>query len=241
VSSAPAAPRSVKADFRPALRLLAALALILCACAPASAQIYSWRDADGQLVLSDRLNRAGTATDLHAYPVSGTEIRATRPASTTPGVDYDQLISEGARRNGLREDLVRAVVQVESGFNPYARSPKGALGLMQLMPATIRQFGVSNPFNPVQNVDAGTRYLRQLLDRYANDERLALAAYNAGPATVDRHHQGIPPYVETRRYVERVTGLAGSRPGASTTHIYKIVEIIDGREVVRYTDRKPSR
>ena len=95
---------------------------------------------------------------------------------------YDGLITEHARANDVRPDLVRAVVQVESAYNPYARSPKGAQGLMQLMPATAQQFGVKNAYNPEENVRAGVAYLRQLLDRYENNEELALAAYNAGPA-----------------------------------------------------------
>src|SRR4030095_14294950 len=105
--------------------------------------------------------------------------------------------------NSIRSDLVRAVVQVESGFNPYAVSPKGALGLMQLMPATAQQFGVRNPFDPLENVRAGVAYLRQLLDRYENDERLALAAYNAGPGAGDRHRQNVPPYRATREHAGR--------------------------------------
>ena len=104
---------------------------------------------------------------------------------------------------------MRAVVQVESGYNPYARSPKGALGLMQLMPATIQQFGVRNPFNPMENIRAGVSYLRQLLDRYSNNEALALAAYNAGPGAVDRHGEAVPPYRETRDYVSKINRMAG--------------------------------
>src|SRR5207247_3257824 len=122
---------------------------------------------------------------------------------------YDDLIREQSQLNGVRTDLVRAVMQVESGFNPSARSPKGALGLMQLMPATIQQFGVRNPFNPIENLRAGVAYLRQLLDRYGNNEELALAAYNAGPRAVDRHGQNVPPYRETKNYVTRINKMAG--------------------------------
>jgi soluble lytic murein transglycosylase-like protein len=135
---------------------------------------------------------------------------------------------------------VKAVIQIESAFNPAAVSPKGAMGLMQLMPATAQSFGVGNPFDPQQNVRAGVAYLRQLLDRYDNDETLALAAYNAGPAAVDRHGQTVPPYRETQNYVERISEAVGtSAPSQKVpnTTIYRTVEIIDGREVVLYSDR----
>ncbi len=136
-------------------------------------------------------------------------MRATRFVAPEKSALYDPLIREHAENFGVRTDLVRAVVQVESGYNAYARSPKGALGLMQLMPATIQQFGVRNPFNPMENIRAGVSYLRQLLDRYSNDEALALAAYNAGPGAVDRHGVAIPPYKETRDYVSKINRMAG--------------------------------
>lgn len=118
----------------------------------------------------------------------------------------DVLIDEAAAAHDVDADLVRAVIRVESGFRPRARSRKGAMGLMQLMPATARQYGVQDAYDPAQNIDAGVRHLRRLLDRY--DVRLALAAYNAGEGTVDRYG-GIPPYKETRQYVEKVLSMAG--------------------------------
>ena len=113
---------------------------------------------------------------------------------------------------------------------------------MQLMPATIRQFGVLNPFNPAENIRAGVAYLRELLDRYRNNEVLALAAYNAGPGAVDNHGNNVPPYRETRNYVAHVNQLAG-RPitvERRSGSIYKVTEYIDGRAVVRYTDKRPT-
>src|SRR5205807_5339514 len=127
--------------------------------------------------------------------------------------------------------LVRAVVQVESGFNPRAYSPKGAMGLMQLMPATAREFGVRNPFNAEQNVRGGVAYLRQLLDRYDNNEELALAAYNAGPGAVDRYGRSVPPYRETQNYVTHVNQMAGRPIQARGRAIYKTTEIVGGRAV----------
>jgi soluble lytic murein transglycosylase-like protein len=160
------------------------------------------------------------------------------PQRKTP---YDSLIGEHAELNALRPELVKAVVHTESRFNPSARSPKGALGLMQLMPATAQQFGVSNPLDPEQNIRAGTAYLRQLLDKYNNNETLALAAYNAGPGAVDRYGQTIPPYRETRQYVSRVSDLAGQPQTTSVagTPIYKVTEVVDGVIRVTYTNKKP--
>ena len=213
--------------------------------APAHAQIYTWRDANGHLVLSNR--PAGGIGQTYVVPQAAS-VRTTRPGTPRRGVEYDELIAEHARLNEVRTDLVRAVVQVESAFNPSARSIKGALGLMQLMPATIRRFGVADPFNPVENIRAGVAYLRQLLDRYGNDEQLALAAYNAGPGAVDRHGQSIPPYLETQHYVARIKSLAAPPApprrdraiGTSDRAIYKSTDIVDGREVPRFSDTKPS-
>jgi soluble lytic murein transglycosylase-like protein len=117
-------------------------------------------------------------------------------------VPYGPLIAVTARRYGIPVALLTGLVWQESGFNARARSRAGARGLTQLMPATARQLGVRSIYDPVQNLDAGARYLRAQLLRFA-DKRLALAAYNAGPGAVVRH-RGIPPYAETRKYVARV-------------------------------------
>jgi soluble lytic murein transglycosylase-like protein len=178
-----------------------------------------------------------------SYPVSKTEgLYATVFVSAERTRSYDDLIVQHSELNGVRTDLVRAVVQVESAYNPNARSPKGAKGLMQLMPATILRFGVANPYNPAENVRAGVAYLRQLLNRYDNNEMLALAAYNAGPGAVDKYGENVPPYRETQNYVSRINRIAGAKTAGAArpprTQIYKVVKIIDGREVVVYTDRK---
>jgi soluble lytic murein transglycosylase-like protein len=215
------------------------LCLVL-APAVADAQIYSWTDENGRVVLANT-PRPGAGQLVPSYPAEPrTAVRTVNPSTSERARMYDGLIAEHAESHGIRPDLVRAVVQVESAFNPYARSPKGAQGLMQLMPATAEQFGVKNAYNPEENVRAGVAYLRQLLDRYDNDEELALAAYNAGPGAVDRYGEKVPPYAETRHYVAQINQLTARPVIRRDSTIYKVVEIIDGREVVRFTDRRPA-
>ena len=209
--------------------------------APANAQIYAWRDANGTLVVSDRI--IDQPTDV--YQVEG----APRYVSTTPVAAeatsarelYEPYVLDYSNRHSLRPELVRAVIQVESGYNARALSPKGAMGLMQLMPNTARMLGVQRPYDPEQNIRGGTRYLRLLLDKYDGSEELALAAYNAGSGAVDRYGRNIPPYRETRDYVRKVGSKAGDN--AYTTRklrIYKTIEIVDGRVVPRYSSEKPT-
>ena len=206
---------------------------------PAQAQLQVRYAPDGTMEITNR------ATGQSAQVRSATASNAqSLSENTTPRERlYDDIIVEHARLNNVRPDLIRAVVKVESAFNPYARSPKGALGLMQLMPATARQLNVSNPFDPEQNIRGGSSYLRQLLDRYDNNEELALAAYNAGPGAVDKYGQTVPPYRETQHYVSKVTEIAGDEeaalPARSTTRFYKVVQVIDGREIIKYTTQKP--
>jgi soluble lytic murein transglycosylase-like protein len=128
-----------------------------------------------------------------------------RNAAATP-FDIESAIEQAAARHNVDPNLVRAVVKVESNFNPNAVSRKGAMGLMQLMPSTARQLKVKNPFDPEQNVDAGVRHLKQLLESYGGDIKLTLAAYNAGAGAVARS-SGVPHYAETQNYVKRITNL----------------------------------
>jgi soluble lytic murein transglycosylase-like protein len=170
-------------------------------------------------------------------PTSGAVIRAARSAASEVNTyldgraqshqtlnraftqqDIDAAIDAAAARHNVDPSLVRSVVKVESNFNPNAVSRKGAMGLMQLMPATARSLNVSNPFDPQQNVDAGVRHLRKLLDSYGGNVRLSLAAYNAGSGAVARS-AGVPHFRETQEYVRRITNLynGGFEPG---THIF---------------------
>jgi soluble lytic murein transglycosylase-like protein len=177
--------------------------------------------ADRHEVIEDkvRLHIGSGTMDVPASNVSGFEIEEYTPpptpppipgpveeaAKTAPELKPEELIALAAVNHGLRPEFVRSVAAVESAFRTTAVSPKGAIGLMQLMPGTANDLG-ANPHDPAQNADAGAKYLRQLLLRYKDTHdpvRLALAAYNAGPGAVDRY-KNIPPYRETQQYVEKV-------------------------------------
>ena len=181
---------------------LAALALLLALPAPAAGQaLYRYVDARGVVHFTN------TPTDRRFARVRFEPTPRPR-ASHAPlrGVSrsqrYDDLIESAAREHGVPAALVKAVIKAESAFNPNAVSPKGAMGLMQLMPATARTLGVEEPFRAEANVHGGTRYLRHLHNRFGSWTH-TLAAYNAGPTAVARY-RGVPPYPETRTYVKRV-------------------------------------
>lgn len=137
--------------------------------------------------------------------IEAEELPAPAPQPGLPGVpaDVPRLVDQASGRHQVDADFIKSVIRAESGFDPQARSPKGAQGLMQLMPGTAQRLGVQNAFEPGANIDAGTRYLRDLLEQYHGDAAKALAAYNAGPQRVSQY-RGVPPYNETRAYVRKV-------------------------------------
>jgi soluble lytic murein transglycosylase-like protein len=170
---------------------------------PSRAQIASYVDEHGKLVFVNAEPPARHVASTSARR-AGTLQRSGVAQLPLPPDRLDRLVREAAERNRLDPALVRAVVGAESGGNPAAVSPKGAQGLMQLIPTTAERFGVDNPFDPAQNVEGGSRYLRSLLDRYNGNLDMSLAAYNAGETAVERSG-GVPNYRETRAYVRKVT------------------------------------
>ena len=190
-----------------ALSLIGVAAFEVFAAPPAGAQVYLRRNAEGVLEATDspessefRLRFSAKGILIHSR---GFRSRA-RP-------EFDPYIEDAAAKFGVSSDIVRAIISVESGFDEYAVSSKGAKGLMQLMPGTARRFGVSDPFNPAQAIMGGTEYLSYLLGLFHGSLDLAAAGYNAGENAVLRYG-GVPPYKETRNYVVRVNNALGSLP-----------------------------
>lgn len=183
----------------------------------AHADIYSFVDAAGVTHFTN-VPVDGRYRLLLASPPEEREGTGKVANWLAKSAEFDHFIEQAARSHAVRPELVRAVIVAESAFNPNAVSKRGAVGLMQLRPATAHRYGVANAFDPEQNIKAGVHYLRDLLTRYGNNLELTLAAYNAGEDAVERYGKSIPPFAETQHYVPTVMRiyrslLAQQRPG----------------------------
>jgi soluble lytic murein transglycosylase-like protein len=164
-----------------------------------------------------RLNVPGGSIEISAddlVSVEPEDVFLPAPAVAAPDAPFEKLIRESAARNGMDEKLITHVIAAESNFDPKAVSRKQALGLMQLLPSTAARYSVGNAFDPAQNIEGGTHYLKDLLARYKGNLTLALAAYNAGPDMVD-HYGGVPPFPETMNYVRNITAKLAADARAS--------------------------
>jgi len=185
---------------------------------------------DGKLVFTN--TPAPAAKPVPGWRQRPPDLPPQADGSTLPATLYDPFIDRVARENGLSPGLIKAVALVESGFDPHAVSPKGARGLMQLMPGTAKQYGVTDAFDPLQNLRAGTTHLARLLDQFDGDLTLALAAYNAGAGAV-RRHGGVPEYPETEAYLRRIKARMGDsapirtpRAAGHTSPRYQDVKLV---------------
>jgi soluble lytic murein transglycosylase-like protein len=201
--------RNLKTLFFPdndGLRLVL-LILMLCLSSPTWAEIYKYLGSDGTIHFTDRpmvgkyrlLWRSGPSSASSRNAYTGARFKKNK-SKLTP------LIDQTASQVRLHPGLLHAIVMAESAYNPKAKSNKGALGLMQLMPATADRYGVDDSFDPQQNLKGGARYLKDLLEEFEFDLKLALAAYNAGESAVRKYGNQIPPYPETQQYVRKVLG-----------------------------------
>lgn len=190
------------------MRAAAGLLLVGGCCLPVWADIFAYTSEDGAVSLSnvptdDRYQVLVAGRLQGSAPAPAPMARETGPRPVRKA-DYDQVVAEVSRAYGLDSALLHAVISVESRYNPKALSRKGAAGLMQLMPGTARRYGVTDAFDPAQNLRGGAGYLRDLLRLFDGDVSLALAAFNAGEQAVMKHGRRIPPYPETQSYVPRV-------------------------------------
>ncbi|WP_034585330.1 MULTISPECIES: lytic transglycosylase domain-containing protein [Acinetobacter] len=200
-------------------------------------QIYMYKDHNGTTLLTNKKTSDKSLkkikvtyypdSNIHSYSNWGSSEASVLPSYSKNKNAFDSIIKQAAQQHGVSEGLIKAVMHTESGFNVHARSPVGAQGLMQLMPATARRFNVSNAYDPHQNIMAGAKYLAWLLKRFNGNTSLALAGYNAGEGNVAKYG-GIPPFRETQDYVRRVTsryhnlysngvGLSASSASSSST------------------------
>lgn len=199
--------------MRKAKNSILATCIILISAHSFSQNLYTYEQTDGSLLITDKKqNKTGLKkisvtyfpeSNIHSYSNWGGSNKAVANTYSKNIGAYESIIQSAAQRFNVDQGLIKAIIHTESGFNPSARSPVGAQGLMQLMPATAKRFKVSNAYDPNQNIHGGTQYIAWLLKRFNGNRNLALAAYNAGEGNVDKYG-GIPPFRETKDYVERV-------------------------------------
>ncbi|HEY0914337.1 MAG TPA: lytic transglycosylase domain-containing protein [Solimonas sp.] len=182
------------------------LGLLLAAASAQAAEVYVYREPAGTRLFTDQRVRDPAYVFISKFgrPTAYVSCKGISSAGLEARLrSYEALIDRYAEQQGVEAALVKAVMRVESCFDHRAVSRVGARGLMQLMPGTAADMGVSDSFDPAQNIRGGVTYLRLMLDRFGNNQKLALAAYNAGPGAVTKH-QGVPPFKETQAYVEKV-------------------------------------
>lgn len=208
--------------------LIWGVALTFLASASAYAEMYMYTDEAGVVVFTDLPNRK--AVNLKQY---------NKKRVSLSSADYQEIIRRSAERYGLDHKLINAVVRVESNFDEYAISRQGALGLMQLMPSTASQLGVYNPFSPEQNIDGGVRYLKDLIERFDGDLRLALAAYNAGPTAVEKYGD-VPPIPETQNYLKKISSHYSLKPGTASQKRRPVYRLVLKDGTILYTNSKQA-
>lgn len=210
--------------------------LLILYASPACSDIYKYVDESGVVCYTD--SPAGRKTVRVLKETQGTEKQmkaADNASSSAMSQDYSGYVRQAAAKYEIEPELIHAVIKAESNGNQRAVSRKGAMGLMQLMPSTAYDMNVVNPFNPEENIEGGTKYLRQLLEKFNGDLTLALAAYNAGPKTVEKYRD-VPPISETKQYVKKIISLfkgkssygfsdqvKQNQPVAEPVRIYKVV------------------